>query len=83
MCWFVFCIQGLYFVCNSTITITENSITDEEGLGKRTFEMSEETLEEDEYENTEEFRKDTSYDWKDNESKHINVDISIYIILYI
>ena len=53
----------------SVIFITENSFSDEEVFGKRTFERSESTQEDDKYENIEELRKDIDYHREDDESK--------------
>jgi hypothetical protein len=59
----------------SAITIKENSLSDEEVFGKRTFERSESTQEDDKYENTEELLKDSDYDWEDDESKYVGIDV--------
>ena len=57
----------------SAIIIPENSLSDEEVFGKRTFERSESTQEDDKYENTEELLKDSDYDWEDDESKYVGI----------
>ena len=60
----------------SAIIITESSLYDEEDFGKRTFERSESTQEEDDkYESIEELRKDSGYHPEDDESKYPGIDV--------